>query len=83
MFSVHTKTKPSFSNSSGLKSALVKIRFRDSLVRWPGRDIDVFFFSATFFLSRLLVFFLSASSFFLSATFFISDVFNCVRDILL
>ena len=32
MFSVHTKTKPAFKNSTGLKSVYEKLRFRDGLV---------------------------------------------------
>jgi len=42
MFSVHTKTKnPAFSNSSGLKSALEKLRFRDGLVWTVGLTIKI------------------------------------------
>jgi len=42
MFSVHTKTKnPAFSNSSGLKSALEKFRFRDGLVWTVGLTIKI------------------------------------------
>ena len=36
MFSVHAKTKPAFSNSSGLKSVFEKRCFCDGLVRTEG-----------------------------------------------
>ena len=35
MFSIHTKTQPEFSNFSGLKSVVEKLRFRDGLVWKP------------------------------------------------
>ena len=40
-FSVHTETKPAFSNSSGLKSVFEKLRFRDGLVWTVGLTVEI------------------------------------------
>ena len=40
-FSVHTETKPAFSNSAGLKSVFEKLRFRDGLVWTVGLTVEI------------------------------------------
>ena len=40
-FGPHENAKPSFSNSSGLKSVFEKLRFRDGLVRTIGRPVEI------------------------------------------
>ena len=37
----HEKEKPAFSNSSGLKSAIEKLRFRDGLVWMEGLTLEI------------------------------------------